>query len=799
MKHSAIANVPAKLLLAATLLLSGSANTLAQPKSSTTTSYTRYSEWMANSLCNTKTTYHYDISLVFEAMMDTYLAYYNDADTKLKADDVLNSVNSYITKINDGFDYQNAYKDKKGNWSTQLDYVRPLRFFMRYHRHFPDTELKNYSTIRDYVLKYMSDGTFERLTYKDLYVKPSNLSKTYTPWEHKSTYNQQVWLDGTFMGLPFYTLAGPEQNAEKTDDYNAEKTAEYFTDAANQLLWVDALTYDSGKNLWRHAYDNTKQQGWATKKFAWPYADEEALDKTSGRSAHAWARAMGWYAMACMEVMDNMQACNISPSDKNYQAILALFQKIMKGVVAVQDKQTHVWYQVLDANYTDQDLTHDGSKMTKADVSGIKNYLESTASAIFSYCLLKGYNKGWLDETYKEAGEAAYCGVVKEFVTDDTNNTIKLTKCCKMGSLNMAPDKGYDGSYASYIKSFEVVANDSKGTGPFIWASLEAEKLGYVLKDNSFAPQKLQAPTITATGTATEDGYTSSKLWQTVTISAPEGTKIYYTTDGKDPNDKASLYTQPFNLYATATVKAVCQKGNTMSNVATSHINIYQANNWDAAKNTLVLDELATDYTPVAAKGVTVTVKRALVKDKWNAVCLPFAVEAADFEPASVTLQTFTGVRGNTFLFSNATSVKAGQPFIVKPTKDIKTLTLTKDIEVTSPSSAADKYDGYSFEGTYTRKLLSPDDNLFISLGTQQVVPPTGSNLLKGLRAYFIIPATASGKEFSISTDGITDRINTIETGAPDPAKPMYNLSGQRVKSGYRGIIVQNGKKYIGK
>ena len=790
MKHSAIANAPAKLLLAATLLLSGSANTMAQPQSSKTTNYTRYSEWMANSLCDTKTTYHYDISLVFEAMMDTYLTYHDDADTKLKADDVLNSVNSYIKIINEGSEYESACKkDKKGNWSTQLDYVRPLRFFMRYHRLFPDIELSKYSTIRDYVLKYMSDGTFERLTYKDLYVKTSGLSKTYTPWEHKSSYNQQVWLDGTFLGLPFYTLAGPEKNAEKT--------ADYFTDAANQLLWVDALTYDSDKNLWRHAYDNTKKQGWATKKFAWPYADEEARDKTSGRSAHAWARAMGWYAMACMEVMDNMQACNISPSDKNYQAILALFQKIMKGVVDVQDKQTHVWYQVLDAKYTDKDLTHDGSKMKKADVSGIANYLESTASAIFSYCLLKGYNKGWLDETYKEAGEKAYCGVVKEFVTDDSNNTIKLTECCTMGSLNMK--NYYDGSYASYIKSFDVGDNDSKGTGPFIWASLEAEKLGYVLKTNSFAPQKLQAPTITANGTATEGGYTSSDLWQTVTISAPEGTKIYYTTDGTDPNDKASLYTQPFNLYASATVKAVCQKDNTMSDVATSRISIYQTNAWDKSANTLVLDELATDYTPVAANGVTVTVKRALVKDKWNAVCLPFAVTAADFKPAGVTLQTFTGVRGNTFLFSNATYVKAGQPFIVKPTKDIKTLTLTKDIEATSTSSAASTCDGYTFEGTYTRKLLSPDNNLFISLGTQQVVPPTGSNLLKGLRAYFIIPATARGKEFSISTDGVTDRINTIETGAADPAKPMYNLSGQRVKSGYRGIIVQNGRKYIGK
>ena len=280
---------------------------MAQPKSSTTTNYTRYSEWMTNSLYNTKDTkYHYDYSLVFEAMMDTYLAYHDETDSQLQADKVLTSVNKYITTINNGTDYKKACQQSKGVWSTQLDYVRPLRFFMRYHRLFPDTQLSNYSTIIRYVLKYMSDGTFERLTYDDLYVKPSKLSKTYTPWEHKSSYNQQVWLDGTFMGLPFYTLAGPEQNAQKAGDY--------FTDAANQLQWVDVLTYDADKNLWRHAYDNTKKQGWATKTFYWPYADEEAKDRTSGRSAHAWARAVGWYAMACMEVMDNMRACHISES-----------------------------------------------------------------------------------------------------------------------------------------------------------------------------------------------------------------------------------------------------------------------------------------------------------------------------------------------------------------------------------------------------------------------------------------------------------------------------------------------------
>lgn len=82
------------------------------------------------------------------------------------------------------------------------------------------------------------------------------------------------------------------------------------------------------------------------------------------------------------------------------------------------------------------------------------------------------------------------------------------------------------------------------------------------------------------------------------------------------------------------------------------------------------------------------------MKDKWNAVCLPFAITAADFAPVSVTLQTFNGVKGNTFVFSDVSSVEPGQPFIVKPTADIKVLNLTKDIVEGSTSSAADNYDG---------------------------------------------------------------------------------------------------------
>lgn len=786
------------LLLAAPVPLQG------QPATAKTTSYTRYSEWMSNSLYNSAPTdYHYDYSLLYEAMMDTYLAYKNDASTKLETANVKKEIDTYAATCASSSNYGKSYNKSK----AQLDYVRPLHFFIRYNKNIQS--VKNYTTALSTVLGYMEDGTkFERL--KNL--KDDKLNTSYTPWEHKSTYPQQVWLDGTFMGLPFYTLAGPE--------LNAGKASTYFADAASQLSWVDKLTYDSDKNLWRHAYDNyhgtSNSAGWADGKlFCWPHTQAEADAETNGRSAHAWARALGWYAMACMEVLDNMKANGVTATDDNYKTVLSLFQKIMKGVVAVQDASTGLWYQVLDANYKAKDLNVEANSTFKEDKQVVEkrfadvkqtNYLESTASAIFAYCLLKGVNEVWLADTYKDAAEKAYCGVVKQFVKEDGDN-IKLTDCCTMGSLNL--NKGFDGSYASYCNSFTTGPNDTKGTGPFIWASLQAEKLGYVLRTNSFdsnAPQT-PTPTIQANGTPTTDpvGYTSEAQSQTVTITAPQGATIHYTTDGSDPTTASAVYTKPFKVYVTTTVKAISVKGGVISSVATSQIAIYKADTYDATTKTFTLDEMATDLPKdLPTSKVTVVIKRALKANVWNAMCLPISVRATSFDK-NAEIQVFKGCKNNVFQFESydisANILPAGTPFIIKPTKDISQTTInSKTVAADEPLTKSGDVgfdEGYTFVGTYVRTQLDPAKHRFLSLTTQKVVPPTGSNMLKGLRAYFTVPEGASAKEFAIEIGGVADKIERIDADDLDPTAPMYSVSGQRVGTGYRGIVIQNGRKFI--
>ena len=133
-------------------------------------------------------------------------------------------------------------------------------------------------------------------------------------WWHKAIYANQVWLDGIFMGLPYYTMAAPYMKGEK-------KAVKYYNDAVDQITKTDKRTYDEKTNLWKHAWDETHSMFWANKE--------------TGQSKHTWARALGWYVMAMTEVLDVLP--------ENYARrgeVVDLLNKAMKSVVAYQDKQS---------------------------------------------------------------------------------------------------------------------------------------------------------------------------------------------------------------------------------------------------------------------------------------------------------------------------------------------------------------------------------------------------------------------------------------------------------------------------
>ena len=195
-------------------------------------------------------------------------------------------------------------------------------------------------------------------------------------------------------------------------------------------------------------------------------------DKETGQTQHCWGRAQGWYSMALIELLDAL------PEDyARRQEVIDLLQKDLDAIIKWQDQESGVWYQVMD------EPGREG------------NYLEATCSSMFAYVMLKAYNKGYLGTKYRDAGVKAYQGIIKNFIRVNADQTISLTKCCEVAGLgpgvsakvlkaapNVKENKRRDGSFEYYI-SEPIRDNDAKGVGPFIWASLEMEKLGYTVSN----------------------------------------------------------------------------------------------------------------------------------------------------------------------------------------------------------------------------------------------------------------------------------------------------------------------------
>ncbi|HSJ66538.1 MAG TPA: glycoside hydrolase family 88 protein [Anditalea sp.] len=242
---------------------------------------------------------------------------------------------------------------------------------------------------------------------------------------HKKVYPHQMWLDGIYMGSPFL--------AQYAALFNEP---ELFDDVANQILIMDKYAYSEETGLYHHAYDESKEQRWA--------------DPETGLSTNYWGRSVGWFAMALVDVLDYLPQNHEKRDD-----IINIAQKLAAGIVRYQD-ETGTWYQVLD----------------QGDREG--NYLESSASSMFAYFLLKGSEKGYLGEEYRQAGIKAYEGILEQFIREDPDGGISITQVCGVAGLGGTPYR--DGSYEYYINE-EIRENDPKGVGPFILASLVYENM----------------------------------------------------------------------------------------------------------------------------------------------------------------------------------------------------------------------------------------------------------------------------------------------------------------------------------
>ncbi|HEY4379565.1 MAG TPA: glycoside hydrolase family 88 protein [Acidobacteriaceae bacterium] len=280
-----------------------------------------------------------------------------------------------------------------------------------------------------------------------LAIQPRTASGGY--W-HKQIYPNQMWLDGAYMAEPF--RAAYAATFQQTAD---------FDDIAKQLLLMDEHMRDEKTGLLRHGWDESKAMPWA--------------DKTTGLSPEVWARAMGWYCMALVDVLDWF------PKDHpQHAALVAALNRNMAAVAKAQDSESGLWWQVMSrAPHTGPAMAKqpDGSIRIGVEHSAGGNYLEASASCMFTYALAKGVRMGYLPSSDGAAAHRAWDGIQKHFVTTNPDGTVTLHGTVKVGGLGGTPYRS--GTFEYYIGE-PIVDQDAKGVGAFLLAGSEMDQASTV-------------------------------------------------------------------------------------------------------------------------------------------------------------------------------------------------------------------------------------------------------------------------------------------------------------------------------
>ncbi len=287
----------------------------------------------------------------------------------------------------------------------KLDDVIPARLAIAFHQ---QTGLPKYKAVADTIALQLEG-------------QPKTSDGGY--W-HKQVYPHQMWLDGIFMADVF--------SMQYAQAYNKP---EMFDEAVHQIKLIYEHTFDPATGLLYHGWDESKNPVWAHPE--------------KGTSPEFWGRAVGWYLMALIDCLDYLPADHAARND-----VINIFKEVSAGVLKVQNRDNHLWYQVLN----------------KANEPG--NWVETSCSAMFAYAFAKGNRLGYLDESYQQAAQRAYNALLKEYVYADDAGNLHLDQTVKIGTLNPKTSKG---DYAYYITT-ERRVNDYKGLAALLSASMELKR-----------------------------------------------------------------------------------------------------------------------------------------------------------------------------------------------------------------------------------------------------------------------------------------------------------------------------------
>lgn len=220
----------------------------------------------------------------------------------------------------------------------------------------------------------------------------------------------QLWLDGTYMGIPFLLRQG--ELSEDPGKYEAE--------AVKQLLLYDKHLRDDHGRLFYHAYDETGTALW--------------LDPQTHHSAVKWARSIGWYGMALVDVLE------VLPQDQpDRPKLISILQQLVKDLVFYQDQSSGLWYQII----------------TQPNLKG--NWLETSSSSMFIYTIDIAVKRGYVSQKYAQNVSKGYQGVISK-VSIESPDEADISGICE----------GTNVSDLQYYLDRKRNVNDFHGLGAFL-------------------------------------------------------------------------------------------------------------------------------------------------------------------------------------------------------------------------------------------------------------------------------------------------------------------------------------------
>lgn len=315
-------------------------------------------------------------------------------------------------------------------------------------------------------------------------IKETTLPGAAGGWWHKSGYTNQMWCDGQYMGPALLAQMLNEYDSYESDGCIAGSKEADWDLVTKQFTISWNYLWNPEVKLLYHAFTadpectaDTNSKTNASKWAGFPNSDGIY------HSAEYWGRAEGWYFLALVDVLEQMQIAGLTKTE-NYKTLHGYLNELAAGIAAKQDAATGCWYQLLNHDGTYVAQTYDSSYRYTS--SPVANYLESSATAIFTAAYLKGMRLGLYDTDYTAIAKKAYQGIVEQFMVADGNGGVHLVCCSK--SAGVGGSNFRDGSAEYYLMGKDTAPTvkdptsssfytEGKVLGGFILAATEYERL----------------------------------------------------------------------------------------------------------------------------------------------------------------------------------------------------------------------------------------------------------------------------------------------------------------------------------